>query len=365
MLQAEKHITIEQNYPKNILKTISRTLKTAKLIDAFWERWLVHGLDLNDLNKSWPELQTVQQWFQIWGELALTKERMALESEKLGLYKEAEDTYRQAALYYNLNYWINPMPSEEKKFWYSKCLKIMHKADSISEVKTLYRTIDIGDGICAGRMRIPNNPKGCILIINPIDSSKEELYQYEMDFVNEGFISLSFDGPGQGETFILNEVIGTRIRWENFINQLIEFASITFPDLPIYLFGISLGASWVLYGSSHRKVTKAVAVSPAVELEKMNMPAYFMNRMECSCIVGEKERAIPLFNEINYRSPILVFHGNKDLMVPDEKMYELYQKISCDKNIIEYKEEGHCCNNRLDEIRILSIRWFSDKLIEM
>ena len=193
------------------------------------------------------------------------------------------------------------------------------------------------------------------------DSSKEELFKYEMDFVEGGFITISFDGPGQGETFIYNEVIGTRIRWEKFIQQVIDYASKLFPDLPIYLFGISLGASWVLYGSSHKNVKKAVAVSPAVELEKMNMPSYFMQRMDCSCIVTEEERAIPKFNEIKYHSPILVFHGNKDSMVPNKVMYELFQKLSTEKKLIEYEDEGHCCNNKLDKIRRIALMWFANE----
>jgi hypothetical protein len=346
----------------SISKTISRTLRTASLIDAFWERWLAHGLEKEDLEKVRPDLRTLELWLRSWERLAKEKEKKAKELEIQGKYKEAEYVYRQTALYYNLNYWINPKYSEEKQYWYKKCLQFISKADSLSEVKTLYKTISIDDFSVSGRIRIPPNAKGCIFIINPIDSSKEELFKYEMDFIEAGFVTVSFDGPGQGETFILNGVIGTRIKWEKFINQLIDYTSESFSELPIYLFGTSLGASWVLYGSSHPKVAKAVAVSPAVELEKMNVPAYFMGRMNCSCIVEEKEeRAIPKFNEINYRSPVLIFHGNKDMMVPNDKMYDLFEILPVEKKLIEFPDEGHVCNNRLGEIRRLSLMWFSGK----
>jgi predicted esterase len=345
-----------------VSNTITRTLKTASLIDAFWERWLAHGLDRKDLEKVRSNLETSEGWFQSWEGLAKEKELVAKNLEREGNIKEAEYTFRQTALYYNLNYWLNPMNVIEKCYWYDKCLHFMSKADSLSKIITLYRTISIDDHHrCSGRIRIPSNPKGCIIIVVPIDSSKEELFKYEMEFVENGFITISFDGPGQGETFLFNEVVGTRTRWEKFIHQVIEFTSHHFSDLPIYLFGISLGASWVIYGSSHKKVKKAVAVSPAVELEKMNMPAYFMQRMDCSCIVTEEERAIPKFNEINFHSPILVFHGNKDAMVPNNVMYELFEKLSTEKKLIEYEDEGHCCNNKLDIIRQISLRWFSNE----
>jgi pimeloyl-ACP methyl ester carboxylesterase len=347
----------------SISKTISRTLRTASLIDAFWERWLAHGLDQEDLEKVRPDLKTIEGWFQSWEKLAKEREKKAKELEIQGKYKEAEYVYRQTALYYNLNYWINPKNSEEKQYWYKKCLQFISKADSLSEIKTLYKTISVDDFSASGRIRIPSDAKGCIVIINPIDSSKEELFKYEMDFIEAGFATVSFDGPGQGETFTLNGVIGTGSRWENFVIHLIDYVHDFLPELPIYLFGTSLGGTWVLFGSSHPKVKKAVAVSPAVELEKMNMPTYFMERMQCSCILNGNVKTIPNFDEIDYRCPILVFHGNKDMMVPNEEMYALYEKLPVEKQLIEYKEEGHCCNNKLDEIRKISLKWFQNETI--
>jgi predicted esterase len=344
-----------------VSKTINRTLKTAKLFDAFWERWLVHGVDIRDLNSVRMELQSVEQWYHSWELLAEKKEQKARKLQIKGLFKEAEYVYRQSALYYNLNYWIDPQQTLTKQLWYNKCLQITRMADSLSKIETLYKTIQIDDSQCAGRIRIPNNPKGTILIINPIDSSKEELFKYEMEFVSEGFITVSFDGPGQGETFIQNKVIGTRKKWEQFINRLIEFTNESFPGFPIYLFGTSLGASWVLYGSSHKKVTKAVAVSPAVELEIMNMPTYFMERIDCSCNLDTIGIPIPNYKNLKYNAPVLLVHGNQDMMVSTSEMYKLYQKIPVEKFLLQYEDEGHCCNNKLGEIRKLSLSWFTGK----
>jgi hypothetical protein len=345
----------------SVSNTINKTLRTAKLIDPFWDRWIVHGLEKNDLGRVREELVTIDQWYQSWDYLAKEKETMARELERQGLFEEAEYVYRQAALYYNLNYWIDPKNSEEKQDWYIKCLEFVHKADQLSNIRTIHRTLLIAESRHSGRIRVPKNPKGCIIIVNPIDSSKEELFKYEMDFVKEGFITVSFDGPGQGETYTLNRVLATRSKWEAFMNLVIEYTKETFPGLPIHLFGTSLAASWVLYGSSHKYVSKAVAVSPAIELKKMNMPSYFMERLDYSCVLEENETPIPKFNDIKYRSPIFIFHGKKDMMIPNAEMYNLFQKISTEKQIVEYEEEGHVCNNKLDEIRRLSLMWFLGK----
>jgi hypothetical protein len=345
--------------PDTILKTIKRTLKTARLFDVFWERWIVHGLDKDDLTKARANLNSLEGWQNTWAKLAEEKERKAGEFESQRNYTEAEEAYRQTALYYNLNYWIDPKYSREKIHWYKKCLQFMNKADSLSDIPTTYKTLVLQDqSFCSGRIRVPDNPQGVIIIVNPIDSSKEELYKYEMEFVQKGFITMSFDGPGQGETFLLNDVIGTRVRWESFIHHLIDFAKEAY-KLPVYLFGTSLAASWVLYGSSNKNVEKAVAVSPAVELERMNMPGYFLDRIDCTCSLEPNEVPIPNFNNIEYQAPVLIFHGKKDGMIVNEEMYRLYQNITSKKHIHEYEDEGHVCNYKLKEIRKFTIEWFT------
>jgi alpha-beta hydrolase superfamily lysophospholipase len=269
--------------------------------------------------------------------------------------------YRLTGLYFNLIYWLFPSRTPEKEKWYKECLEMFREADIISPVQTLYECIEVDHHKCAGRIRIPDNSRGIIIIVNPIDSSKEELFKYESNFLNAGFTTVSFDGPGQGESYVLHGLRGTKKRWEVFMDQLIDFISELFPTMPIFLFGTSLGASWALYGSCCPRVKKTVAVSPAVEFEKLNLPAYFIGRIDCSCTLGPEDTPIPDFKKLTYRSPVLVFHGKKDQMVSTADMYDLYNSLPVEKKMIEYEGEGHCCNNKLDEIRQIAIQWFEAK----
>ncbi|BCB05715.1 alpha/beta hydrolase [Bacillus sp. KH172YL63] len=354
--------------PKTISKNIDRTLKTAKLFDVFWERWLVHGVDHDDVSNARLHMDSAKEWKNTWERLAEEKMNTGKGHETRLDYPAAETAYKQASLYYYLNYWLDPMHSPEKAGWYKKCQQAMKQADSISNIPTIYKEIVLPDhSICSGRIRLPDDPVGVIISVNPIDSSKEELYQYEMDFAEKGFITLSFDGPGQGDTFLSNGVIGTRQNWAYFIDRLIDYAEETYGEFPLYLFGTSMAASWVLYGSSNRKVSKAVAVSPAVEIDRMNIPAYFLQRMKCSCVYDmkseeETERLFPRFDTIQYHSPLLVFHGNKDTMISDGEMHRLFNRISSEKYLIEFEDQGHVCNHKLEEIRQISMAWFSGEL---
>lgn len=342
-------------------KIIHRILRTAQLIDAFWERWIVHGIDKADIQAVQKELSSYENWIAAWNRLAEEKLAKAVLYKQNKLFDKAERMYRQTGLYYNLIYWLDPERTEEKMKWSQQSLSMTMKADALSSIACFYKTITINGVACKGRIRVPSMPKGCIVIINPIDSSKEELYKYEKDFIDRGFATVSFDGPGQGETFMINGKYGSRHLWEQFIDQVISVSDLLFPNLPIYLFGTSLGGSWVIYGSAHPRVSRAAAVSPAVALEKMNMPGYFMERMNCSCFIDKSVHPIPAFEKITGHCPVLIFHGNKDMMVPNKEMKALYQQLPKTARMITYKDAGHCCNFYLDDIRKLSVDWFIEK----
>lgn len=337
---------------------IIRTLKTSVLIDAFWERWIVHGVEPEDVTQFRQSgLKVLEDWIQGWYFLAREKEKRAHALSEQQHTAKAEYLFRIAGLYYNLIYWIYPEKSPEKENWYRECLKSFRLADSLSPIKTQYAGFEVDGQKYAGRIRIPESPVGCIIIINPIDSSKEELFLYEYDFSNAGFITISFDGPGQGENYAFTGFQATRERWEQFTNRLIEFAVGFCSDLPLFTFGTSLGASWSLYASSHPRIKKAVAVSPAVEFAKLNLPGYFLDRMDYCCILADGKTPVPNYDNLSFRSPVLVFHGQQDQMVLTPDISALYAKFPAGKDFVEYSGEGHCCNFKLAEIRQLAVKW--------
>lgn len=340
------------------MNTIDKTLLTASLFEGFWDRWIVHGVSYHDLAKLRNSMITKEHWFRTWRELADGKYTAAESLEKVGLVGQVESVFRIAALYYQLNYWLIPEHGKEKLDWLKKSLQAVQKADELSEIKTEYVELPIDEHRYYGRVRIPYNPEGVIIIVNPIDSTKEELFSYEMDFVEKNYVVVSFDGPGQGETFTRQGLKATRLRWEQFVDRIIEYTSNTFPTHDIFLFGTSSGAAWAIYGSGNEKISKAVAVSPAFRNEEIQMPDYFLERM----FAVSDETIIPDYTQLNLQRPVLLVHGKKDVMVKDEDIYGLFENLPSGKILLEYEDEGHCCNYKLPEIRTKAIDWFSRKV---
>jgi hypothetical protein len=340
----------------NSRSIMDRSLKTALLVDGFWDRWLVHGLEKEDLLSIRSSLTTVEKWVKLWSDLAAEKARRAKELLEAGEEQQAEALFRKASLYYNLTQWIFPDPSEEKRKWYELCQIAIREADYLSSVETDYVQFKMGHESCFGRIRIPANPMGCIIMINPIDSTKEELYTYEMDFIKAGMMTISFDGPGQGETFIRKEFRGTQERLREFADQVITYTR-NLTGLPIFLFGTSSGASWAVYGSSHPEVKKVVAVSPTDLRGKLFISSYFNGRLD-SCL--DEFELVPNYDKVIFRRPVLIYQGGKDAMVAAPFVDQLFNKMAEGRKKVLFEEEGHCCNYKLGQIRQESLRWYME-----
>lgn len=348
---------LDNTLNEKVEKTIAKTLLTANLFDGFWDRWNAHGVKKEDISFIRESFLTKDLWIKWWKERAEKKMQEAIYFKNKQLIKEAELSYRLSALYYQLNHWLMPGICKEKSNWLNISLDAVREADELSNSITNYVQLPIGSHIYFGRVRIPAYPKGTMIIINPLDSTKEELFTYEMDFLEKGFITISFDGPGQGQTYTMHGVMGTKKCWEQFVDEVIEYAAFHFGNQKIYLFGTSSGAAWSIYGSCNLKVSRVVAVSPAMRANDIKMPDYFIERTQFVL----EEDIVPSFYELPLKKPVLLVHGKKDVMLKDEDIYKLYTHLPNGKSYLEFENEGHCCNYKLPEIRQKAIEWIDGK----
>jgi pimeloyl-ACP methyl ester carboxylesterase len=339
-------------------RTIRKTLMTASLFSGFWDRWIAHGLPKEDVDEFRTGLTDLAQWHRLLEPQATWWEDKAREFAGKGMKQEAEQAYRLAGLYYNLIQWVYPQACAEKLRWFDACLEAVAKADELCADHIATTALQVGEKICVGRLRIPEEPRGCLVFINPYDSSKEELFTYEQDFARQGFVTFSFDGPGQGETYAMNRHQASRTAWRRYVTRLIDYAAEEHPRLPICLFGTSSGAAWALaVGSRHPKVDKIIAVSPACE-NGIRLPDYFLERLAFS-LEPEEQHLLPGHSD-SFDKPTWLFHGKQDVMVRDEDIAEIYHKLPRGSQLFEYEGEGHCCNYKLGEIRARAAVWFSE-----
>lgn len=344
-------------------ETLQKTLLTAALQDGFWDRWIAHGIEKEIIVENRTKLMTLAGWIEVFENQAKKNTQLAEKSAKNNEFEKAEKYYRLSGLYFNLIQWVFPEPSEEKLYWYDQSLLSFQQADKLSNDKIEKYILQISEKRFVGRIRQPQHAAvGVIVIINPIDSTKEELYTYEDDFAKANFGVLSFDGPGQGETLLKNSHKANKSNWASFLEGIIEYASFRFPKLPIYLFGTSSGGAWAIEGGKHPLVSKIIAVSPAPKHD-IKMPDFFRERMS-NMLEKFENGFLPELKDLQKASNVLFFHGEQDVMVNEKDLLNLYHQIANEKRFITYKNEGHCCNFKLPEVRQRTIKWLKGESID-
>lgn len=337
------------------MNTIEKTMMTGFLFGTFWDRWVASGLQKPTLSELRYRLYKLEDWIRIL-KLHADSYHMQAESQHQSLHAEAENTYRLAGLHYTIIQWLFPETGEDKRRWYESCKEMHRLADSLAADEIINVVIQVDGNDCYGRVRCPLSPKGCVIIVNPIDSSKEESVVYEEHFSRMGFVTMSFDGPGQGETYAFAGHQASLPRWDCFMEQLIEFASAEYPELSLTLFGTGSGGAWSIRGSSHPKISRTVAVSPVFE-SSLPVPDYMKERLSYISLDGVSSLS-PKLESVEPRGLTLVVHGNKDEIVKSETIHEIYNRLPEGKRLVLYEEEGHCCSYRTEEIIKSAADWF-------
>src|SRR5207248_5840286 len=97
-----------------------------------------------------------------------------------------------------------------------------------------------------------------VLLVPGLDSSKEELYAIEQDFLFRGMATLTIDGPGQSENAVHFAI---RPNWETVITPVLDHLDQLQPGVDlgrIGLMGISMGAIYGPRAAAHEKRLRAV-----------------------------------------------------------------------------------------------------------
>jgi hypothetical protein len=339
--------------------TLKKTILASVMNNGFWERWITHGIDKDYILRNRSKMTSLENWAERLQVKALEHSQLAKEFQDAGDFVQAEFNYRTAGLYYDLIHWVYPVPEGDKIEWYKKCLEQFGLADIVTPDLISYHTLVVDGKKHEGRIRFPQTtPAGVVIISTPIDSAKEEMFTYELDFVREGFVVVSFDGTGQGETLLIHGHKASPTTWYKYVRELVEFTNNMFPDLPINVFGTSSGGSWAIEASRHPLVTRTVVVSPAPKvIIDENLPDYFQERLH-NILEDFYKGSLPEVNDLQEIDNIVVFHGAKDLLVNADELHAFYTRFSPEKRFITYEEEGHCCNFKLPEIRHRVSNWF-------
>ncbi len=352
--------------------TASQQNVLERVKDAWRPRFLANGVELYDYETTTKRIERWDEWLPEWRKTAAEHVAAAREAEAAGHLATAAWERRLAALCLLIGHFNTPEPEadwlaaqREKAALFRTTLAYLDP--SAERVEIPFERITL-----PAHLRTPHEGAvpPVVLFLSGLDSTKEEHTLFENVLLARGLATLTFDGPGQGETW---EKMPGRVDWEKAASAVIDWVERR-SDLDagrIVAVGVSLGGYLVARCASFDKRIKATACiggtfdqSHRGKSDPMHTPRFlhFWN-------VRTEEEGRPFMAASTLEGviekldrPLLVVHGERDTIAPPESARKMFERAGGPKRLVMYPEGNHVCNNIAHRYRPLVADWLAEQI---
>ena len=191
-----------------------------------------------------------------------------------------------------------------------------------------------------------------------------------------GIAALLLDGPGQGESRILNQHYLTPDWMESF-RKAIDWCETRLPGKPIGLVGNSMGGGMAIaMANQDARIAACINNGGVVKpsMARMAGPTFFSKMIAFTGLEGDslEERAAEIWDQIqplkpgpNADYPLLVLQGGRDPLVADDHGKMFMAMTPTSNKAMEYFSDGiHCIYNHLSDRDIVMGDWMRARLLE-
>jgi naringenin degradation protein FdeB len=299
-------------------------------------------------------------WWEEWSAMGRRLERVADDAEAQGLRATAGDCYLRAGMYYfTAERFI--APGDEKREMGRKAIRCQHagferRYPNMEKVEVPYE----GKTLPALFLKAPgvSGRAPTMVAFDGLDNCKEMSVLFNgLEFARRGWHTLAIDGPGQGESLRLRNIL-TRHDYEVAGTAAYEFVAARAEVDPkkVAVMGYSFGgyyapricafekryAACVAFGAMHWNMEQWVdTIRQAVKSDaKKSAQSHF----QVPWVFGTKDldQAVEMAKRFNLAEvarriecPFLVVHGDNDRIVPLESAQKLYEAVGSKNKTIK------------------------------
>jgi dipeptidyl aminopeptidase/acylaminoacyl peptidase len=314
-----------------------------------------------------------KDWGPNWRSVGEVHEQLGRDAEAHGRTVSATEAYQRASWCYHLGKFLWFEDAAVHAELRDRSVAVYRRALPNLDPGGLRLEIPFEGRIIPANLRRPAEPgrPPLILIVPGLDSSKEELFAIEEEFLRRGMATLTIDGPGQSENSVHFPI---RPNWETVITPLIDDLATRQlgVDLDrIGLMGISMGAIYGPRAAVHEKRLKAVvglagpynlgdcwdALNP---LTKGGYIYYTKSRDDAEA--RKKAYTLTLEGVLDkVTQPLLVIHGARDRLFPPAQAERIAREAP-HATLVMYPDGNHVCNNISYKYRPLMADWLAQNL---
>ncbi|MGA7988698.1 MAG: alpha/beta hydrolase, partial [Candidatus Dormiibacterota bacterium] len=351
---------------------MSDAMNRVQLAAHHWmPRFVANGIDVNDFENVLAKTVDWADWAPNWQAVGAMHETLGREAEAHGRFVSATAAYQRAAWCYHLG----------KFLWFED--PELHASLRDRAVAVYGRTLQHLDPP-AERIEIPfeghiipghlRRPRGVttpplVLIVPGLDSSKEEMFAIEDEFLRRGMATLAIDGPGQSENSVHFAI---RPNWETVITPVLDHLQTLGRDVEfglIGLMGISMGAIYGPRAAAHEQRLAAVIGLAGPynlgdcwdALNPLTRGGYvFYTKSANEQEAREKAYGLNLEGVLaQVTQPLLVIHGARDRLFPPAQAERIAREAP-NATLVMYPDGNHVCNNIAYKYRPVMADWMRE-----
>jgi len=336
-------------------------------------RFVANGIDVNDFDRTVAETTDWKDWGPNWRSQGEIHEALGREAEQHGRTVSATAAYQRAAWCYHLGKFLWFEDLHQHAEMRDRSVAVYRKTLPDLDPPAERLEIPLEEHIIPAHLRRPRDLRRAplVLIVPGLDSSKEELFTIEEEFLRRGLSTLTIDGPGQSENSVHFPI---RVNWESVITPLIDDLERRDLDVDLSrlgLMGISMGA---IYGpraaAFEPRLRAVVGLSGPYNLGEcwdnlnpLTRGGYiFYTKSADEAEARRKAFTLSLEGVLDrVTQPLLVIHGARDGLFPPAQAERIAREAR-HATLVMYPDGNHVCNNIAYKYRPLMADWLREQL---
>ncbi|MPZ70098.1 MAG: alpha/beta fold hydrolase [Actinobacteria bacterium] len=337
------------------------------VVANWFPRFLANGLDYLDVTRILDAIENWDQWGTTWEAAGENYEKLGRDALAAGHSETAGSHLRRAALTYQFAQFVMTGDTEARRRIHLRMADTYRTAAPLLQppatpVRVPWRGIDL-----VGYLRTLSDDSPLVVLIPGLESTKEQFSTFEPFLLERGLSTLSFEGPGQGETWYEHG-----FRDEAYVDAMRALFAwiVDRPDLSgrrVALLGTSFGGYLALKSAPGLPVEAVVDIAGFFDLKDFDnlQPvirdnfAHFMKiePAEIEDVVSQ----VDLLGTLPLDVPVLAVHGEVDPIVPVEHAHRI-AAAQMNATVWLYPDGTHSCNNLHTIVRPAISDWLADRL---
>ncbi len=336
-------------------------------------RFVVNGVPLTDFQEVTAGCDRWEDWCAAWSARAAVHEELGAKALAEGFKLSAGEHYTRAAVCYHFGKFLFVNDTKQMKQAHRKAVECRNKALPLLDppgerVAILYEGKHL-----YGNLRKPKDAARppVVVMCMGLDSTKEEMDDYENRFLKRGLATLAFDGPGQGEA---DDDFAICPEYEKPVKAVIDFVE-TRKDLDagrVGIWGVSFGGYYAPRAAAFDKRIKAcVALSGAYQRSAsfegrpiINVEAFRVRSKSANLEEAGKVALRVSLKGIakNITCPIYIVAGTQDRLTPVDAAKQLAAEVSGPCVLAVIEGGNHVVNNLWYRYRDQTADWMAVQL---